>query len=449
MSSTESTELKRELGPVQATALNMIDMVGIGPFVVMPLVMHSFNGTAGIIAWLLGALIATVDAFTWSELGARYPMAGGSYQFLRETYSGTRLGSILPFLFIWQTMIQAPLVIASGSIGFTQYVTYLVPLSLLQQKMVSGSVVIALTVLLYRRIKTIGTITVVLWVGVMITILGIIWGGAVHFNPATFLAGFAIPEELNLAFFAMLGMSTVQTIYCYLGYYNVCHLGSEIKEPQKIIPRSMFISIAGITVLYVGMNIAIGGVLPADIAQNSQFIVSTFIEALYGPQIATVATGLVLWIAFASLFAVMLGYSRIPYAAAQKGDFFKFFASVHPEKHFPHRSLLFLGIVAFVFSLLFKLKDVIQAIIAMRILVQFIGQAAGLIYLHKKTANAGFPYRMPWYPLPVILSITLWLLVFISTGLPFILSGLVAVCSGLLVYVIRERIVKNRSALVP
>lgn len=444
MSDGKPQQLVRDLGPVQATALNMIDMVGIGPFVVMPLVMNMMGGTAGLIAWALGALVAFVDAFTWSELGAKYPLAGGSYSFLRETFAGTQLGKIMPFLFIWQTMIQAPLVIASGSIGFSQYAAYLLPLSPIEQKMVSGAVVICLTALLYRKINTIGKISVILWVGVLLTILWIIWGGVMHFSQATFVASFNLPQELSLGFAAITGMATVQTIYCYLGYYNVCHLGGEIKAPEKIIPRSMFLSIIGITVLYLGMNIVIGGVLPLQQAQSSKFIVSTFIETIYGHQAAVVATGLILWIAFASLFAVMLGYSRVPYAAALQGDFFKVFGAVHPTKKFPHRALLFLGVVAFVFSLLFKLREVILAIIAMRILIQFIGQSVGLIYLHHKRKAEGFPFRMPLYPFPVILSICLWVLVFFSTGINFMLSGIAAVVSGLIVYAIRGRVLQRK-----
>ena len=125
---------------------------------------------------------------------------------------------------------------------------------------------------------------------------------------------------------------------------------------------------------------------------------------------------MVLWIAFASLFAVMLGYSRVPYAAAVDGSFFKIFAKLHPVKMIPHVSLLFIAALGFVFSLLFKLSDIISAILAMRILIQFVAQAIGVVLLRKKNATGTLPFRMWLYPLPVVISIICWLFIFYSTG---------------------------------
>ena len=401
--------LKREISLLQASAINMIDMVGIGPFVVMPLVISMMGSNLFLWAWILGALIAFIDGMIWSELGAAYPLAGGSYNFLKQAY-GSKWGGLMSFLFVWQTCIQAPLVVASGAIGFAQYFNYLVPvkgfvqyfhyhipLSVVQQKIVSGTVVVLVTMLLYRNIKTIGKISVFLWTGVIITLLWIIIGGFTHKQVTyTFL-----PEHASTlftpAFLAVLGHGAVKTVYSYLGYYNVCHLGNEINQPQKNIPRSIFISVAGIAVLYLCMNVSIVGVIPWQEAQHSKFIVSTFIEKIYGARAAQIATALVLWIAFASLFAVMLGYSRVPYAAAADNNFFPIFARLHPRKEFPYVSLLFMGALGLIFSLLFKLSEVISAILAMRILVQFIAQAIGVVLLRKKHGS-NLPFRMWLYP---------------------------------------------------
>src|SRR5713226_9146802 len=171
-------KLERGLGLKEATALNMIDMVGIGPFVVIPLVIKAMGGPQCLLAWLAGAVLALLDGFVWSELGAAMPQAGGSYIFLREAYGPGRWGRLMSFLFVWQTLIQAPLVMASGAIGFSQYVTYLVPLGRFGQKGVSGALVVLLVVLLYRRITAIGKISLLLCVGVIGTFLWLIWGGA-------------------------------------------------------------------------------------------------------------------------------------------------------------------------------------------------------------------------------------------------------------------------------
>jgi len=383
-------------------------------------------------AWIFGAVTALIDGMVWSELGAAYPLAGGSYNFLKEAYDN-KGGRLMSFLFVWQTCLQAPLVVASGAIGFAQYFGYLLPLGFIGKKLVSGTVVLLIIFLLYRKIETIGKISVLLWAGVIITILWIIISGFVNKT----VSYSCMPEKndsfFSLAFLALVGQASVKTIYSYLGYYNVCHLGGEIINPKKNIPRSIFISIFGIAVLYLCMNVSIAGVIPWQEAMHSDFIVSTFIEKIYGMKAAATATVLVLWIAFASLFAVLLGYSRVPYAAAADGRFFPEFARLHPTKNFPYISLLFIGGVGFIFSLLFKLSDVISAILAMRILVQFVAQAIGVVQLRKRNGVKNLPFKMWLYPLPVVLSVATWLFIFYSTGMVAML-GLLLIAAGIVVF---------------
>jgi len=425
--------LRRELSLVQAVAVNMIDMVGIGPFVVLPLVIGIMGGPQHITAWIAGALLALIDGCIWAEFGAAMPQAGGSYVFLRESY-GRRWGRMISFLFIWQTMIQAPLVLASGAIGFAQYLSFLVPLNGVTRRMASGVLVLCLTFILYRKISTIGKITVALWLCVLGTLAWFIIGGLSHFDPRL---AFSYPPgawDFKWAFWVALGQASVKTMYSYLGYYNVNHLGGEIRNPEKNIPRAIFISIIGIAVIYLAMQFAVTGVIPWREAKDSPFIVSLLIERLYGHTAAKVATVLVLWIAFASLFAVMLGYSRIPYAAALDGNFFAVMGRVHPKKGFPHISLLWLGGTAFVFSLLFRLSDVINAILAMRILVQFIGGAVGVMLLRNRLGRDHLPFKMWLYPLPALVAIVLWSSILLSTGWRFAVSGLGMTLLGLVVY---------------
>ncbi len=432
-------KLERGLGLKEATALNMIDMVGIGPFVTIPLVIQYMGGPQCLLAWVAGALLSVLDGFVWSELGAAMPQAGGSYVFLREAYGPGRWGRLMSFLFIWQTMIQAPLVVASGAIGFAQYLTYLVPLGRYQQKAVSGALVIVLVFLLYRRITTVGKISLFLWAGVIATIVWLIFGGATHFDARLAFTYPAGAWDLSWLFFAGLGQATVKTIYTYLGYYNVCHLGGEVREPERNIPRSIFLSIAGIAILYLAMQTSILGVVPWQQAQASNFIVSTFIETLYGPFWAKVATAMILWIAFASLFSVLLGYSRVPYAAAVDGNFFSVFGRLHPTRRFPHVSLLALGAAGLVFSLLFRLSEVISAVLAMRILVQFVGQAIGVIVLRRRWPAERLPFKMWLFPLPAVFAIVGWMAIFLSTGRKLALAALGVMMLGVLAFGIRAR----------
>jgi amino acid transporter len=436
----QKVSLERRLGLAQATAINMIDMVGIGPFITLPMVISMMNGPYFLYAWVAGAVLSFVDAMIWSELGTAFPKAGGSYNFLKEAYGKNSGGKLVSFLFVWQTMIQAPLVIASAAIGFSKYFSYLVPLNTITSKLVSGSLVILIIVLLYRKIEAIGKISVLLWLGVIVTMLWIIGGGIAHGNFLQPILHINDGITMNYAFVAAIGFASVKTVYSYLGYYNVCHLGGEIINPSKNIPRSMFLSIAGIAVLYLMMNISVVSVVPWQQAKDSEFVVSVFIQQIAGSNAAKVATCLILWVAFASVFSATLGYSRIPYAAAVDGSFFTVFGKLHPTKHFPHVSLLVLGGVAFIFSLLFRLGDVINAILAMRILIQFIGQGVGLIILRKARKKIDFPYKMPLFPLPIYLAIAIWFFILYSTGLKMVGYGLVVISLGTIVYFIKARI---------
>ena len=434
------TTLVRRLGLAQATAINMTDMVGIGPFITLPMVISMMNGPYFLYAWLAGAVLSLIDAMVWSELGAAFPMAGGSYNFLKETYGKTGLGKLMSFLFVWQTMIQAPLVIASASIGFAAYFSYLVPLTTLASKIMSGGVVICIVILLYRKIEAIGKISIVMWVGVILTMLWIIGGGLAHGNFLQPIRHINDGITVNYAFITAIGFASVKSVYSYLGYYNVCHLGGEIINPSRNIPRSMFLSIAGIAVLYMLMNVSVVSVIPWHIAKDSQFVISEFMQQLAGNTAAKIVTCLILLVAFSSVFSATLGYSRIPYAAAVDGAFFKVFAKLHPTGNFPHISLLFLGAIAFVFSLLFKLSDVISAILAMRILIQFISQAVGLLILRKARSETKFPYKMPLFPIPVYLAILMWFGILISTGFHMVLGGLSAIALGTIVYFIKAKV---------
>jgi amino acid transporter len=445
---TASSMLQRRLGLFQSTVINMIDMVGIGPFITLPIVMGLIGGMY-LYAWIAGAILSLVDAMIWSELGAAYPLAGGSYNFLKEAYGKNGAGKMMSFLYVWQTVIQAPLVAASAAIGFSAYFVYLIPLEPWQQKAISGTVILFISFLLYRKIDSIGRIGILLWAGVIATLGWIIYGGISHGNILQPLRDFPSSFSWEVLGSFAFGQACVKTIYSYLGYYNVCHLGGEIKDPGRNIPKSMFISVIGIAILYLAMNLSVGSVISwqeikswQDSGQNN-FVVSVFIERLYGNTAGIVATIMILWVALASLFAVMLGYSRVPYAAAVDGAFFSVFAKLHPTKNFPYVSLLVLTALAFIFSLLFRMGDIISGILAMRIMVQFVGQAAGIVLLRKRNGSSHLPYKMPAYPIPVILVIAMWLFIFYATGLTIISSFLAVFGSGLLVYMLMAKFKKE------
>jgi amino acid transporter len=165
-----------------------------------------------------------------------------------------------------------------------------------------------------------------------------------------------------------------------------------------------------VAVLYLLMNISILGVLPwQELQQSAQtdshnYTISIFMQRLYGDRAAQVATVLIMWTAFASVFSLLLGYSRVPYAAARDGNYFRVFGEVHAKHHIPHVSLLILGGVASLFCFL-RLADVIAAMVVIRIMIQFIVQAVGLLWLRAKRPDFPRPFRMWLYPLPALLAI--------------------------------------------
>src|SRR5580698_5295664 len=458
---SEPEKLERGLGLIEATSLNMTFMVGIGPFIVIPFIVRAMGGPQCILAWVVGAVLAALDGCVWAELGAAMPQAGGSYVFLREAYGANRLGRLMSFLFIWQTLFQAPLSISSGALGFADYSMYLtakIPavagwlrmhaeyasrIIANYDRAIAVAMIAIAVLLLYRRITAIGKISTVLWVIVLGTILWLIYGGATHFNAGNLFSYPAGAWSFSWIFFAGLGHASVQTVYSYLGYYNVCNLGGEMKEPGKNIPRAIFISIFGIAILYFLMQTSILSVVPWQEAQNSGFVVSLFVERTFGMHWATFATALILVLAFGSIFSATLGYSRVPYAAALDGNFFSIFARLHPTKRFPYVSLLALGGTSIVICMFFNLFSVIRAILAMRCLIQFVGQAVGLMLLHRRWKSEHWPFRMWLYPLPAVLAIAGWVAIFISTGREPMLDSLVVMTAGILVYMGRARMLRQ------
>lgn len=409
----------------------MIDMVGIGPFITLSLIVSAMGGSWSIAAWLLGAVLAYADGCVWAELGARWPEAGGSYVFLQKLFPG-RGGRMMSFLFVWQTVIQAPLVVASAAIGFAQYFTYLVPLGFYEKKALSGGLVVFMAWLLYRNIQSIGRLSVVLWTITGGTLIWLILSGIPHFSLSRALPQSLPTQPFRFFFSAAMGQASLKAVYSYLGYYNVCHLGAEIKSPERNIPRAIFISITGIAIMYLLMQTMVMGNLDWHDVAKSEFVVSLYFERIYNHTAAQVATGLILCIALASLFSVLLGYSRVPYAAAADGLFFKIFACVHPRHRIPHVSLLMLGGLGFVFALLFKMKEVITAIITMRIIVQFLAQAAGVIAWHRRERTR--PWRMPLFPIPAIVSMIIWLAIFFTADWWYIAGAGGIIALGVCLY---------------
>ncbi|MBI2504830.1 MAG: APC family permease [Candidatus Latescibacteria bacterium] len=434
--------LIRHFGTLQATALNMSNMIGIGPFLTIPLLMSALGGPQAMLGWLVALLIVIPDGMVWSELGAAMPGSGGSYVYLREGFGRETFGRLMAFLFIWQFIVSGPFEIASGYIGFAQYLSYL------WKDAPTGLVVVAVglvnIILLYRRITHLGKVTISLWIGTLLTTGAVIATGAMHFDPEIAFDFPAGAFNFSTGFLFGLGAASRIGVYDYLGYYDICYIGDETRDPGRTIPRSIIVSVIAVAAIYVAINLSIIGTVPwrqfvsAEGNQAAQFIVSLMMEQVYGEEVAAVLTLMILWTALGSCFALLLGYSRIPFAAARDGYFFALFSRLHPRHHFPHVSVLVIGALAILCSF-FSLGVVIDVLIATRIIVQFAGQIFAVALLRRNAPELERPYRIWLYPLPSLVALTGWAFIYLTLDPLIILFSLAALALGALSFLAWSR----------
>jgi amino acid transporter len=430
--------LVRAVGVRGAVAINVITMVGIGPLITIPLVLEVLRGPLSLVGWIAGAGLALCDGLVWAELGAQYPGSGGTYGFLREIFGRRSLGRLLAILFVWQTIFSAPLLLASGYIGFANYAGYLFP-HLAAHPWESNAVAIGVGLVtllaLYRGIGSVARLGVVLGIVAVITLLCVVVAGFARFSPvqAFGLAG----DSFWAGFAAGFGQALIITMYDYAGYGASSSVGDEVIAPARTLPRSILISIALVAILYVAMQLGVLGAVPWEsiVAKHGigQFIASVVVERAFGVAAAGIVTVLILLTAFASVYGNLLAFSRVPFAAATDGVFLRAFAHVHPRMRFPDVSLLVIGLLALPACLL-SLGDVITALLAGMVLIQPIAQIAALILLRARGIRS--PYRMWLFPLPAIVALAGWCYAFASAGWAAIAFGLLTIGAGAGVFLI-------------
>jgi amino acid transporter len=435
---SEDPPLQRGLGLWQATATNIISMVGVGPFLTIPFMVASMNGPHVIYAWIAGLVLALFDGLVYAQLGAALPGSGGGYLYMREGFKPFGLGRLMGFLFIWDTLLIAPLSVAGGAVGVADYLQYVwTAMTPLQHNLLAAAICVFCTALLWRNIEQIGRLAVVMLVGVFVTIGWVIVAGMFKFSPAQ---AFDFPPEarsFNTTLLASIGATSILAMYNYGGYNQVCFIGGEIKDPGRNIPRSILLSTFIVAALYMLMTIVIVGMIPWQEVKDSRTMASLFIERTFadpstGRMAGIVMTSLILFVAAASLYATILGYSRVAYAAARDGEFFSVFAHVHPTKRFPDVSLVMIAAVSIPFCF-FSLGQLVNWLIQVQILLRFIWQCAAVILLGRYRPDVEQPYTMWLYPWPAVLSGLMWIFIFftgpwegIAFSVAFLVAGLVA-----------------------
>ncbi len=457
-----TTDLKRHFGLLHATALNVTLIIGAGVFVIIPPMLKVLPGPYALLGWLAAGVLILIDGMIWSELGATLPGSGGSYLYLLECYGSKGWGRLMAFLFIWQFLISGPLEMASGLIAIDlfsnglspafadfnqawtwqytlgQWGDYQFTVAFGPSRALALLIGVVLLILLYRRITALGKLTVTFWLGVLGVVVWILVEGWSRFNPAVafdFSGKAATVPDLATG----VGRAMILAMYAYFGYYQICYLGDEVRDPGRTIPRSIFLSALLVCVLFIGLHLAMLGTIPWTAvptekpAIDSYNLAAAFMGQIHGSWAAALVSALLIWSCIGSVFAGLLGYSRIPYGAARYGHFFAPLARVHPVHHIPHVALALVGGLTLFWSF-FDLGDVIQALVATRIVEQFIGQAAGVMLLRRRDPRRPRPYRIPWYPWPCLLAILGWLYVYAAARPAFIFLGLATLAAGTVVY---------------
>eukprot|EP01102_Stenamoeba_stenopodia_P004830 TRINITY_DN1524_c0_g1_i1.p1 TRINITY_DN1524_c0_g1~~TRINITY_DN1524_c0_g1_i1.p1 ORF type:complete len:432 (-),score=81.72 TRINITY_DN1524_c0_g1_i1:542-1837(-) len=377
------------LGLFQATAINVMNMFGTGPFITFPLLLQTLNGPESLTGYILATTLAICDGLVWAELGTSFPEAGGTYSYLLEGYGKHKWGRLMSFLFVWQMIVSGPLEIASGYVGVAQYFSYLwrhfQKAPAIYSSLVAAGVGVINIFVVYRDLKDVNKITAVLFAVMLFTIIFVSITGFVEFSSAI-----AFDHTVNWQFDKawMSGMLAAMRVgvYDFSGYFEVCYMGSEIANPGRTIPWAVIGSVLIVVSLFLSVDFAVIGVVPwqqllppvppVPYPTPSQYPIAYFLELAF-PKVADVLPVvfvLVLAITvYGSSFTMLLGYSRIPYAAAVDGNFLPYFDKLHPTQEFPYVSVLVMGALA-VIACFFNLDTLIEALITARILVQYVAQ---------------------------------------------------------------------------
>jgi basic amino acid/polyamine antiporter, APA family len=420
----EQPHLLRRLGLLNAVSINMSNMVGTGPFITVPAIIATMGGPQSLIAWGVGALLAIADGLVFAELGAAIPASGGSYIFLRECLGRKTWGHMMAWIFVWQFLFSGTLEIATSSIGMANYAGFIWPQLVAHAwgvKLLAAAITAAAMLALYRKIQDIARLMLILWIGMLLTAAWVIFSGMTHLDPKLLLDFPPGAWRIGLPFVLGLGNGTMLVMFNFLGYYQICYLGDEIKQPARVIPFGVIFSILIVMVIDFLISVSFTGVVPwrEMIQPGSQSFVaigSVYMQKIGGHWASALMTIMVEVTAFAATYAMMLGYSRIPYAAALDGAFFRWFAKLHPTKNFPHRSLLLVGSLVII-SCFFDLVQIITALMLARILSMFVAQIIGLLIYRRLHPDAPRPFRMWLYPLPAVFALVGWLAIFVTPAL--------------------------------
>lgn len=415
-------------------------MFGTGPFITLPFLIASVTpeGPHALIGYALAAIFCFCDSFVWAELGAIWPLSGGTLIYLLELFgpdaSQGGYGPFMSFLFVWQFFISGPLEIASGFVAASQYLSYITrQRSWLSISLVACGLCMASFFFLHESNRRIGAQTVAMWILTIGVIIFTIVAGFMNFESGNLLLPFDAFKDPSV-FFLGVGIAGRFGVYDFTGYFDVNQIGGEVVDPKRTIPIACISTAFIIGIVYFLVIISIMGALPflgdngfsmlvRSSSDKATFVGAIFFETLFGKTIAIIMTCMIITTILASCISLIVGYIRIPHAAAERGLFFRLFYHLSSQRNgLPDRSLY---LFAFISSLccFADLEILLDAALTTRLVLQFIPQAVGSILDHARNPERERPFRIPLFPLPNLISAVGFFFVFVTTDSATILSG--------------------------
>lgn len=453
----------------QAFGFNTMMMFGTGPFISIPYTVTALDppGPHALVGYSIALVACICDALVCGELGSMFPYSGGSATYLRYLYGKDSFGQLMSFLFLFQFMVAGPAEIASGFIAIAEYLVYFNPdvIGYWVRVAISLGALAVSTLLLYRSNKEIGWVTVSL---AAITIAAVVLSvgiGFANMEPELLKAPEGAFSGGPVKVLGLLAASTRFGVYDMTGYYDVCFMGDEVKNPKRTIPLSCISTAVVIGIFYLIVYVSTLGVLDwrtfqeiySDDSDGVQVgIMSVFYEKTTTEGFAKFFTIVVVLTIFGSVYSMMAGFQHVLYAGAKDGFFFDVFAKRHESKDIPHVALFTLAILSAAWCF-FSLDTVIDAMTVLLVLVQFIGQSVGLLYYRYTTPKDEQPdgWRMPLFPLPCIIQIILFFFIFITSSNrvvsgedPILEFGVLLIAVGVVLFLFRAKYRKDWPFLV-
>jgi basic amino acid/polyamine antiporter, APA family len=424
---TRGPELKRELGVWAAASIVVGTVIGSGIFLVPRTMVRNVGSEGWVMAvWIVGGLLSIAGALSYAELAAAIPEAGGEYAYLREAY-----GPMWGFIYSWtQTWVAKSGSVATLATGFFLYfanffpsldsVFYTVPLPLgpgggpleiRYGQLLAIALILGLGGLNYFGVRFGG--------GVQVALTAV----KVGLIAAVILAGLALghhhaPGELPVAHLAFPGFiaALVAALWAYDGWNNVAMVASEIRDPQRNLPRALIWGTAAVIGIYILANIAYFHVLSASQVAGSDRVAAVMMRAIFGEAGAAAVSVAAMVSIFAALNGSILSGSRVPYAAARQGYFFRGIARVNSAHHTPGASILLLSLWSGVLVLSGKYDDLFNLVIFASWILYGM-TAAAVIVLRIKRPELPRPYRLKLYPLIPVLFIAGSFVLIVTTAI--------------------------------